>query len=113
MQLSVLLKNLKNGIYNMDENEKIQLRVCSALLTNHRAELEKALEVPEDILGPDLHQAVREKIKNAPVPGDHALVKLTMYLPAWVQYIGQRAVLLFPRLAFKLLRSSGLHQQMY
>ena len=113
MQLSVLLKNLKNGIYNMDENEKIQLRVCSALLTNHRAELEKALEIPVEILGPDLHQAVREKIKNAPIPGDHGLVKLTMYLPAWVQYVGQRAVLLFPRLAFKLLRSSGLHQQMY
>jgi hypothetical protein len=97
----------------MDEHEKIRLRVCSALLTNHRAELEKALEIPEDILGIELHNAVRDKIKDAPIPGDHALVKLTMYLPAWVQYIGQRAVLLFPRLAFKLLRSSGLHQKMY
>jgi hypothetical protein len=97
----------------MDENEKIRLRVCSALLTNHRAELEKALDIPEDILGLELHNAVRDNIKNAPIPGDHVLVKLTMYLPAWVQYMGQRAVLLFPRLAFKLLRSSGLHQQMY
>jgi len=97
----------------MDEHEKIRFRVCSALLTNHRAELEKALEIPEDILGIELHNAVRDKIKDAPIPGDHVLVKLTMYLPAWVQYIGQRAVLLFPRLAFKLLRSSGLHQQMY
>lgn len=113
MPLNAQLKNLRSGIYNVDENEKVRLRVCSALLTNHRAELQKALEIPEQVLGSELLNAVRESVQDAPIPGDHALVKLTMYLPAWVQYIGQRAVLLFPRLAFKLLRSSGLHQQMY
>ena len=113
MPLNVQLKKLRNGIYNVDKNEKVRLRVCSALLTNHRAELQKALEIPEHVLGLELLNAVRKSVKDAPIPGDHALVKLTMYLPAWVQYIGQRAVLLFPRLAFKLLRSSGLHQQMY
>ena len=97
----------------MDENERIRLRVCSALLTRHRAELEKALDIPEDVLGLELHQAVREAIEDAPIPGDHVLVKLTMFLPTWIQYVGQRAILLFPTVASRLLRSSGLHQQMY
>jgi hypothetical protein len=97
----------------MDDNEKIRLRVCSALITRHRAELQKALDYPEDVLGEELHQAIRAAIKTAPVPGDHVLVKLTMYLPAWMQYVGQRVILLFPKVASRLLRSSGLHQQMY
>jgi hypothetical protein len=97
----------------MDDNEKIRLRVCSALVTRHRAELQKALDYPEEVLGVELHKAIRDAIQNAPVPGEHGLVKLTMYLPAWVQYVGQRGILLFPKVASRLLRSSGLHQQMY
>ena len=89
----------------MENSDRARLRVCSALLANNRDALE--------VLGDDLYVAVRSAVGSAPIPGDHLLVKMTAYLPAWVQYIGQRAVLLFPRLASRLLRSSGLHHQMF
>jgi hypothetical protein len=98
---------------HVDENDRIRLQVCSALLTNHRAQLEKALDIPVEIIGNELHAAVIIAVSSAPIPGNHGLVKMTMYLPAWVQYVGQRGVLLFPKLASRLLRSSGLHHQMF
>ena len=113
MQLSVLLKNSKNGIYNMDENEKIRLRVCSAILTNNRREIEWALSQPISVVGEGLNKEAQDAYSSAPIPGKHGLVHMTNFLPAWVQYIGQRAVLLFPSIARKLLRSSGLHHQMF
>jgi hypothetical protein len=97
----------------MENSERARLRVCSALLANNRDALERSLEIPREVLGDDLYVAVRSAVGNAPIPGDHRLVNLTAYLPAWVQYVGQRAILLFPRLASRLLRSSGLHHQMF
>lgn len=97
----------------MDNSDRVRLRVCSALLANNRDALVSALEISKDVLGDDLYVAVRSAVGSAPIPGDHLLVKMTAYLPAWVQYIGQRAVLLFPRFASRLLRSSGLHHQMF
>lgn len=97
----------------MDDNNRLRLRVCSALLTKSRPQLEWALTLDQEIIGKELSAEVHEALKTAPIPGDHGLVRLTMYLPAWVQYVGQRAVLLFPKLASRILRSSGLHHQMY
>lgn len=97
----------------LSESERIQLRVCSAVLTLNRRELEWAISQPIDVVGEALHTEAQEAYANAPIPGDHGLVNLTNYLPAWIQYIGQRAVLLFPSIARKLLRSSGLHHQMF
>jgi hypothetical protein len=97
----------------MDDNEKIRLRVCSAILTNNRRELEWATSQPIAIVGEDLHKEAQAAYVVAPIPGNHGLVHLTNYLPAFVQYIGQRAVLLFPRIARRILRSSGLHHQMF
>lgn len=97
----------------MDERDRIQLRVCSAILTHHRGELLWAASLPEGTIDDDLAQRVQKVLETAPVPGQHSLVRLTMFLPAWIQYAGQRALLLFPKLASRLLRSSGLHHQMY
>ena len=97
----------------MENEDRIRLRVCSALLTNNRDALERSLKISKEVLGGDLYVAVRSAVGSAPIPGDHLLVKMTAYLPAWIQYIGQRTILLFPRLASRLLRSSGLHHQMF
>ena len=97
----------------MDEITRVQLRVCSAILTNNRSEIEWALSQPTSVVGEDLYKEAQRVYSLAPVPGKHGLVYLTNYLPAWVQYIGQRSVLLFPSIARKLLRSSGLHHRMF
>lgn len=97
----------------MDDRDRIQLRVCSAILTHHRGELLWASSLPEGSIDSELTAQVKTALEIAPVPGQHGLVRLTMYLPAWAQYVGQRVVLLFPKLASRLLRSSGLHHQMY
>ena len=97
----------------MDENERLRLRVCSAILTNSRPQLEWALTINAQVLGHELTEEVAEALRRAPIPGKHGLVRLTMYLPAWAQYLGQRLILLYPKLAQRLLRSSGLHHQMY
>jgi hypothetical protein len=97
----------------MDEITRVQLRVCSAILTNNRREIEWALSQPINVVGEDLYKEAQDAYSSAPIPGKHGLVHMTNFLPAWVQYIGQRAVLLFPSIARKLLRSSGLHHQMF
>jgi hypothetical protein len=97
----------------MDEKDRLQLRVCSAILTHHRRELEWSVSQSRDIIGRELHDEALKAFQDAPIPGKHGLVQMTNYLPAWIQYIGQRAVLLFPRVARRLLRNSGLHHQMF
>ena len=97
----------------MDENDRVQLRVCSAIITHHRTELLWALTLPEGTIDSELVCRVKAALEVAPVPGQHGLVRFTMYLPSWVQYVGQRAILMFPKLSARLLRSSGLHHQMY
>lgn len=98
---------------SLTEHEKIQLRVCSAILTLNRRELEWSTSQPITIVGEDLYKEAQAAYAVAPVPGNHRLVNLTNYLPAFAQYIGQRAVLLFPKIARRILRSSGLHHQMF
>jgi hypothetical protein len=94
-------------------NERIRLRVCSAIITRNRRELEWAVTQPLEVIGDELLASAKENLTVAPVPGSYRLVNFTNYLPAWVQYVGQRSVLLFPHLARRLLRSSGLHHQMF
>lgn len=95
------------------EIDMIRLRVCSAVLTNNRRELEWAAGLPRDVVGPELIRELDRALADAPVPGEHGIVRLTNYLPAIVQYVGQRAILLFPRTARRLLRASGLHHRMF
>ena len=94
-------------------SDRTRLRVCSAILTNNRRELEWAAGLPRDVVGPELMEEVEQALADAPVPGEHGIVRLTNHLPAVVQYAGQRAVLLFPRIARRLLRASGLHHRMF
>lgn len=97
----------------LTDDERAQLRACSAVLTLNRRELEWAAGQRDGVLGPELLDEVRSALLSAPIPGSSGLVRMTMYLPAWVQFVGQRAVLLFPSLARRILRSTGLHHQTY
>lgn len=97
----------------MNDIDHLQLRVCSAIFTQHRRELEWAVSQPRDTVGHELYAEALKALEDAPIPGEHGLVQMTNYLPAWIQYIGQRAVLLFPSVTRRLLRSSGLHHQMF
>jgi hypothetical protein len=53
----------------MDENEKVRLRACSALLTNNRREIETALQHSEEVLGRELKKRLSEQLENAPIQG--------------------------------------------
>lgn len=97
----------------LSPESRIRLRAASAVLTRNRRELESAIALPEDTIGPGLYAEVRRILGVAPVPENYFLVNFANRLPAIIQYVGQRTVLLFPRIAHRLLRSSGLHHQMY
>lgn len=98
---------------SLSEVDRIRLRACSAVLTLNRRELEWASAQPSDVLGDEIAREVATSLAGAPDPGTSRIVRATTYLPARVQYVGQRAVLVFPRLARRLLRGTGLHHRMY
>lgn len=97
----------------LSDSERTRLRVASAILALNRRELEWADSLPPGVLSVDLKREVQTSLHSAPVPGESSLVRATTYLPAWMQYVGQRAVLLFPGVARRILRGTGLHHRMY
>jgi hypothetical protein len=90
-----------------------RLRICSAVLTGNRKKLEWARDVLTVDVEPELRRIVNDAVAVAPIPGNNRLIRLAGYLPASIQYVGQRAVLVSPRLARRILRLSGLHHQMF
>lgn len=97
----------------LSDDERIQLRACSAIITRNRRELEWAITNPIEVLGQDISAEAHHVCGEAPIPGQHVLLRIVNYLPVSVQFVGQRAVLLFPSLSRRLLRSSGIHHQMF
>lgn len=97
----------------LSADERRDLKLCSAILTRNRRELDRLLEDKETSPDVDLMNEARRIRDDAPIPGEHPAVRLAAKLPARIQYIGQRAVLLSPKVARRLLRSSGLHHQMF
>lgn len=97
----------------LSPDERRGLVLCSAILTRNRRDLDALLEDNEKSSAVDLMNEARRIRDNAPVPGEYLAVRLAEKLPARIQYIGQRAILLFPNIARRLLRSSGLHHQMF
>lgn len=97
----------------LSADERRDLKLCSAILTRNRRELDRLFEDEETSPDVDLMNEARRIRNDAPIPGEHLAVRLAEKLPARIQYIGQRAVLLSPKVARRLLRSSGLHHQMF
>lgn len=96
-----------------DEVARVRLRVCSAIITNNYQQLQWAINQDPKVVGEDLFREACEKLEIAPIPGDNHLVNLSRRLPAWIQFVGQRSVLLFPKLARRILRSSGIHHESF
>jgi len=90
------------------------LTVCSAVITNNQQAAAKLLVDPaSDSLPTDLRDELIEVAKTRPASSMNNVVRLSYYLPAWVQYIGQRLVLMSPRVGYWLLRKTKLHHRWY
>lgn len=98
---------------SLSTSEVLTLRLCKAVLSRNQRELEWVLSRSTELESHDLVVEARTLLASVPTPGQHALIDTTRLLPSWMQYLGQRAVLLFPRVARRLLMSSGLHHQMF
>ena len=96
-----------------DELTRARLRVCSAIITNNYQQLQWAVNQKPEVVGEALFREAYEKLATAPIPGDNRLVNLSRRLPAWAQFVGQRSVLLFPKLARRILRTSGIHHESF
>jgi len=97
----------------LSAGQRRELVLCSAILTRNRRELDRLLADGQTSPDVDLMNEARRIRDNAPIPGEHPAVRLAQRLPVRIQYFGQRAILLFPKVARRLLRSSGLHHQMF
>ena len=90
------------------------LNVCSAIVTNNQQAAAKLLANPAShSLPTDLHDELIEVARTRPASLMKNVVRLSYYLPAWVQYFGQRLVLLSPRFGYWLLRKTKLHHRWY
>lgn len=90
------------------------LNVCSAIITNNQQVAAKLLVDPAShSLPTDLQGELIEVARTHPAASMNSVVRLSYYLPAWVQYIGQRLVLLSPRFGYWLLRKTKLHHRWY
>jgi hypothetical protein len=90
------------------------LQVCVALLSENQAEATKLAETP---LASELPAALREELGKlagkTPTTWVSTLIRMTYYLPAWVQFVGQRLILISPRLSRWVLRKTGIHHRWY
>jgi len=98
---------------SLDASDIIRLRAAIAVLSANRHDLMWASSQTVESVGEELMTEVLSTLEFAAVPGQSRLLRVTVRLPAWMQYMGQRAVLLFPRIARRILRATGLHHQMY
>jgi len=95
----------------MDDRDA-RLLAATALLSGNPALLEQAEALGPERLGADLYHAVFAHGIRRPQGGGF-LVRAANLLPAPLQYVAQRAVLVSPRLARAILRRTGLHHQLY
>lgn len=94
--------------------ESLELRVCSAILTGNRDEALKLLSHEGiDGIRPELLAGVRQLSADSHRSWLSAVVRASYFLPSWVQFIGQRAILASPRLAHWVLRKTRIHHRLY
>lgn len=92
----------------------LEMHVCSALITNNIRELIRIRdEYGFDSVSIELRKEAESRIGKGLPTKTPWFIKWTYWLPASIQMLGQRAVLLSPKLANKILRSSGIHHQWY
>lgn len=98
---------------SLTESELLEIRLLFALLTHNRQQLKELLPQCAHSADAQLYTAVRKSVDTRTTSRASKLVALSGRLPAWVQFLGQRAVLLSPRIAQALLIRTGLHHQKF
>lgn len=97
-----------------DDTTDVEMRVCGALLSNNVRELIRIRDnYGFDSITSELREEAMEVIGDGVVPPPPWFIRMTYWLPASIQMLGQRAVLLSPKLAHRILRASGIHHQWY
>lgn len=96
------------------EVDDFVLQVCTAVLTqNHELSVKLAADPAAQLLPDD----IRAELCAVAIPHRetwlHRVVRLSYYTPAWVQFLGQRLVLLSPRLGHWVLRKTRIHHRWY
>lgn len=96
------------------ENSHLLMQVCSVVLTHNHDEATKLLKHPQtERIPPDLLAELRHTVKVPPKTWLSQLVRISYFLPGWIQFLGQRAVLVSPRLAHWVLRKTRVHHRWY
>jgi len=93
---------------------EFELQVCSVVVTRNHALARRlvgssAVQMLDSDLRSEL-QALAQPMRDTWLS---RLVNLSYYMPAWVQYVGQRVILLSPRLAHWVLRQTRIHHRWY
>jgi hypothetical protein len=90
------------------------MQVCSVVLTRNHDGAVKLLKHPQiERIPPDLLAELRHTAEVPRITLLSRLVRVSYYLPAWIQFLGQRAVLVSPRLAHWVLRKTRIHHRWY
>jgi hypothetical protein len=90
------------------------MQACSVVLTRNHDEAVKLLKHPQiDSVPLDLLAELRHTAEVPRITLLSRLVRVSYYLPAWIQFLGQRAVLVSPRLAHWVLRKTRIHHRWY
>lgn len=95
----------------MDERNA-RLLAATALLSGNPTLLRQATDVAVEGLDDEVRTAL-EEATDREVSGPSRLMRIANVLPAPVQFVAQRLVLVSPRLARAILRRTGLHHQLY
>lgn len=95
-------------------SDELDMRVCSALITENVNDLRRLTQRPDySQISETLKMQVDHMLSRSDVITTPWFVQFTYRLPAFIQVIGQRAALLIPRVAHRLIRASRVHQQWY
>ena len=98
----------------MSDETDLALRACSVVLTRNREEAIRLLESANlDRLPNGLLAELRDVANEPSKTWMSSIVHASYFMPAWVQFIGQRAVLVSPRLAYWVLRKTRLHHRWF
>lgn len=98
---------------NLSDSEIATLRLSLAILNNRRDQIEEILSDGSLSTDSELVLLAQSKVSCASTSHAVTLVTATMLLPAWVQYLGQRAILCMPRTARRLLYWTGIHNESF
>ena len=91
-----------------------ELRVCSAIITRHAEQCRELLQDPNaEQLPSELLSELKQTALVTDATRVMALVRMSYFMPAWLQHVAQRLVLFSPRFAHWLLRKTRLHHRWY